>query len=57
MKKKIKPREGFIVRDPLTREVLPAKGAEVEISVYWLRRLKGGDVVAVEPRRKEKADD
>lgn len=38
---------GTIVRDPVTRQVLPDEGAEVEMTTYWLRRLAQGDVVEV----------
>jgi len=42
---KVKPAEGLIVRDPATREALPAKGRSVPRNAYWLRRLNDGDVV------------
>lgn len=42
---KVKPAEGLVVRDPVTREVLPAKGRTVPRNAYWLRRLADGDVL------------
>jgi hypothetical protein len=42
----VKPHEGYTVRDPITRNPLPPDGAEVPETVYWLQRLRDGDVVA-----------
>lgn len=39
------PAEGRPVRDPVTKRHIPASGAEVPESTYWLRRLRCGDVV------------
>jgi hypothetical protein len=41
---KIQPAQGLKVRDPKTKQHLPASGAEVEKSSYWIRRLSVGDV-------------
>jgi hypothetical protein len=41
----VKPAPGLSVRDPVLRDLLPAKGRRVERSEYWLRRLADGDVV------------
>jgi hypothetical protein len=41
----LKPRPGLIVRNPLTKEPLPADGAEVVMSSYWRRRIQDGDAV------------
>ncbi|GAA4258943.1 DUF2635 domain-containing protein [Azospirillum formosense] len=41
----VKPKPGALVRDPETREPLPAEGAEVPENQYWMRRLADGDVV------------
>lgn len=49
------PRDGLLVRRPDVGEYLPAEGAEVVMSVYWLRRIKCGDVHAGKPS-KPKAD-
>lgn len=49
----IRPAEGRLVRDPKSKQPIPAEGAEVERSSYWLRRLKDGDVV--ETTRKKPA--
>ncbi len=35
------------VRDPHTKRYLPAEGAEVPESTFWIRRLRAGDVVAI----------
>jgi hypothetical protein len=42
---RIYPKPGLLVRDPLTREPLPAEGKEVSPDdVHWIRRLRDGDV-------------
>lgn len=38
------PREGFTVRDPVHMRALPPEGAEVPETMYWLQRLRDGDV-------------
>lgn len=38
------PKAGLRVVDPATGKPLPAAGAEVEITTYWRRRLRDGDV-------------
>lgn len=44
---KVKPAPDLQVRDPFTKQPLPADGAEVPASTYWLRRIKDGDVLVV----------
>lgn len=44
----LKPKEGLLVRDEKTKQILPVEGRIVEMSTYWVRRLKDGDVVLVE---------
>jgi len=48
---KVRPREGCQVFDPRTQIPLPAEGAEVPRSSYWLRRLRDRDVELVEAPR------
>ncbi len=38
------PESGLRVIDPATRQALPAEGADVPRSTYWLRRVREGDV-------------
>jgi hypothetical protein len=38
------PKPGLTVRDPITRQPLPAEGAEVPRDSYWIRRVTDGDV-------------
>ncbi|HXG47688.1 MAG TPA: DUF2635 domain-containing protein [Methylomirabilota bacterium] len=38
------PRQGLVVRDPVTRQPLPAEGGHVPRDAYWLRRLADGDL-------------
>jgi hypothetical protein len=40
----VKPVPGMTVRDPETRAELPAGGASVPRTSFWLRRLVAGDV-------------
>lgn len=40
----LKPGDGLKVVDPDTGEPLPADGADVPKTPYWLRRLRDGDV-------------
>lgn len=38
------PKPGLVVRDPDTLQALPADGAEIQLTSYWHRRIKAGDV-------------
>lgn len=40
---------GLIVRDPQTKQRLPAEGKEVPPLTYWFRRLRDGDVLEGPP--------
>jgi hypothetical protein len=40
-------------RDPITKRHLPAEGAEVPATGYWLRRVREGDVQMVTPAKGE----
>lgn len=40
----VKPAPGLVVRDPATRQPLPADGGEVPDTTFWRRRLADGDV-------------
>jgi len=42
---RVKPAEGRAVRDPVTKQLLPAAGREVPENQFWRRRLRDGDVV------------
>lgn len=44
----VRPAPGVQLRDPVTGHFLPAEGAEVQPTAFWLRRLRAGDVVAVD---------
>ncbi|MEQ0775898.1 DUF2635 domain-containing protein [Paraburkholderia tropica] len=45
---KVKPAPGLKVRDPETKDYLPAEGREVgDFNRYFIRRLRDGDVVLV----------
>lgn len=45
----VQPAPGRLVRDPITKQHLPAEGAPVPATPYWLRRLRAGDVVEIQP--------
>lgn len=46
---KVKPVDpNAIIRDPHTRQPLPAEGADVPENSFWIRRLRDGDVVRVD---------
>lgn len=48
---KVKPAiEGAIIRDPITKQPLPAQGREVPDNSFWRRRLADGEVVLVDTR-------
>lgn len=49
------PREGAIVRDPITMEPLPEAGARKPLSRYWRRRMAEGSCSELE--RIEDAED
>lgn len=41
----VRPAPGRTIKDPLTKETLPAAGALKPRNAFWLRRLRDGDVV------------
>ena len=46
----VKPAPGLKVRDPETKDYLPAEGREVnDFNLYFVRRLRDGDVVRFTP--------
>ncbi|MBK68022.1 MAG: DUF2635 domain-containing protein [Rickettsiales bacterium] len=47
----IKPADGMVVRDPMTKEKLPVEGKETLINSYWQRRIKDGDVIVFKPSK------
>lgn len=51
----VKPAPGLKVRDPLSRLHLPDEGKEVPEDSFWMRRLRSGDVVRVEPQQQAAA--
>lgn len=40
------PKDGVLVKDPVTGKPLDAEGEEKPDTTYWRRRLKDGDVQA-----------
>lgn len=55
MQKFLKPREGVLVRDPVTFNFLPEGGMLVDwtgkIGRFYRRRVKDGDCIIVEPSK------
>lgn len=46
----VKPGPGLVVRDPVTKTLMPAEGMEVpDGDLHWERLLRDGDVVRTEP--------
>ena len=43
----IRPKLGLTLRDPATDTLLPAGGAVMPRSAFWLRRQKDGDVEVI----------
>ncbi|HII3786366.1 TPA: DUF2635 domain-containing protein [Pasteurella multocida] len=50
---KIKPKQGFVIRDPETFEQLAEEGEEKPRTSYWLNHLKNGDVEIVETKSRK----
>ena len=47
----IKPKEGMVVRDPITKQKLPAAGLQVLQNSYWTKKLRDGDIVLVSEKQ------
>lgn len=47
---KIKPKQGVIVKDPETLVSLKPEGEDKPRNAYWLRRVKDGDCLVIEPK-------
>lgn len=46
---KVKPADpNAVIRDPHTRQPLPAEGGEVPETSFWIRRLNDGEVVRID---------
>ena len=45
----VKPRAGYVVRDPIHMRPLPPEGSNVPDTQYWFQRLRDGDVEATAP--------
>ena len=55
-KRYLKPaRTGLVVRQPSNGQPLPAEGAFVDWSAYWMRRMADGSVVNATPPKKTQA--
>lgn len=46
---KVKPVDpSAVIRDPHTKQRLPAEGGDVPENTFWLRRLRAGEVVRID---------
>lgn len=45
----VKAAEGLVARDPVRMDLIEPEGREVELTPFWIRRLRDGDVVEVKP--------
>jgi uncharacterized protein DUF2635 len=45
----VKPREGYIVRDPINMQPVPKEGRFVEETQYWRQRIMEGDLTEETP--------
>lgn len=43
----LRPIDGATIQDPITKEIMSATGADVNINTFWLRRIADGSVVVV----------
>lgn len=48
----IKVKEGLTIRDPETKQKIPAEGKWVKKTPYWIRRLAAKEVEVVKPPEK-----
>lgn len=54
----VKPRDGFQIRDPDLRDLIPEAGRVVPDTAYWQRRLRDGDVeliIETKPLKSERS--
>lgn len=49
----VKPVNGMQIPDPVRNDFIEAEGRKVELSPYWLRRLRDKDVIEVEDAPQE----
>jgi hypothetical protein len=55
---KVKLAEGRALRDPLTKTLMkPDEVRDVPNSMYWIRRVRDGDVVVVEEQERRVAQE
>ena len=48
--------ESIVVRDPIDMLKVPVSGKVVELTTYWIRRIKAGDVVQLPLEGEEDAN-
>ncbi|MBV2180892.1 MAG: DUF2635 domain-containing protein [Castellaniella sp.] len=54
----VKPKAGLRVIDPVRKQFMPDEGMQVDdFDLYWVRRLRDGDVVRANPPATQSASD
>lgn len=54
----VKPKAGLRVIDPIRKQFMPDEGLQVDdFDLYWVRRLRDGDVVRANPPAVQSASD
>lgn len=49
----VRPAEGLLIRDDITRTRIPAEGTEVLLTRFIARRIQAGELVVCEPPAEE----
>ncbi|MFA5397556.1 MAG: DUF2635 domain-containing protein [Methanogenium sp.] len=53
MQEFLKPKNGLLIRDPVTKIILSADGCLTEMTNFWNRRVLDGTVEVVKPVQKK----
>lgn len=53
MQEYLKPKEGMIIRDPVTKIPLGAEGCLMEMTTFWNRRILDGTVDVIKTPQKK----
>ena len=53
MQEFLKPKEGLLIRDPITKIILSEDGCLMEMTNFWNRRVLDGTVEVVKPVQKK----
>ncbi len=53
MQEFLKPKNGLLIRDPVTKIILSTEGCLIEMTNFWNRRVLDGTVEVVKPTQKK----